>query len=198
MKSYRWHLPIGPTDQLCRLAIRPTDQLVGQLFDQLFWVGHAHGWSNTFCRSQPCSTSEFCHRLPVSNPQHCSITNERRGKCRQILPLDSILSSSPFSSWRPPSPLCPVLLSSRVRCRVVFSKQFALVIFSDSAAVRSGKIGNLGEVEREVFLSELDLIQYLSSAFYKNWNLWRASNMSLAVSRILFVVVIFASFDPRT
>ena len=41
---------------------------------------------------------------------------------------------------------------------MVFSKQFALVIFSDSAAVRSGKIGNLGEVEREVFLSEMDLI----------------------------------------
>ena len=36
MKSYRCHQPIGPTDQLCRLAIRPTDQLVGQLFDQLF------------------------------------------------------------------------------------------------------------------------------------------------------------------
>ena len=132
-------------------------------FEQAFSYHSYYEWSESR------STSEFCHRLPVSNPQHCSITNERRGKCRQILSFESILSSSPFSSWWPPSHRSPVLLSSRIRCRVVFSKQFALVIFSDSAAVRSGKIGNLGEVNREVFLSEMDIIQYVSATFYNTW-----------------------------
>ena len=71
-------------------------------------------------------------------------------------------------------PVAPPFSSSRIRCRVVFSKQFALVIFSDSAAVRSGKIGNLGEAEREVFLSEMDLVQYLLATFTRI-GMWRAS-----------------------
>ena len=109
-----------------------------------------------------CNVLLLTHRFQIHNTPGLTTSEDRerkRDKCRQISSPDSLPIVFPIflaaSFSRPSLPLGPST-SSRIRCRVVFSKQFALVIFSASAAAdsSSGKIGIRVRWKEECFTAK--------------------------------------------